>query len=66
MFNALRVEEDPESLTPFVHRCRDRDVSPADLLTALTKADTLRQAKIGQDRKREDMARAVKNVPPAN
>jgi hypothetical protein len=55
MFNALRVEDDPESLTQFVHRCRARGVSPEDLLTALTKADTLRQTKTGQDRKREDV-----------
>ena len=37
-FDTLRVAEDPESLTQFVHRCRDRGVAPAELLDCLDQA----------------------------
>jgi len=54
IFAALRVREDPESLTQFVHRCRAREVQPLDLLKGLDAADTLRQSKSGADRELED------------
>jgi hypothetical protein len=31
IFNILRVRDDPESLTQFVHRCREREVQPREL-----------------------------------
>jgi hypothetical protein len=54
VFSILRVVEDPDSLTQFVHACRSRSVQPQDLLIALDSADKLRQTKAGEDRKRED------------
>lgn len=53
-FPALRVAEDPESLTQFVHRCRAREIQPEELLAALDVADRLRQTKTGAARRLED------------
>jgi formylglycine-generating enzyme required for sulfatase activity len=37
-FDVFRVGEDPESLTQFVHRAKDRGVGPAELLDCLDRA----------------------------
>jgi hypothetical protein len=50
VFEALRVHDDPESLTQFVHRCRDRQVTATELLDCLHRADVMRQSKSGLDR----------------
>ena len=52
--NALRVTDDPESLTQFVHRCRDRDVTPAELIQCLDKVQSLRKQLSGDQRRRHD------------
>ena len=44
---ALRVTDDPESLTQFVHRCRAGGVTPVPLLACLTLADRNRQSLTG-------------------
>ena len=54
IFDALRVTDDPESLTQFVHRCRARGVTPQELLECLDAADKLRQGKTGNEREIED------------
>jgi formylglycine-generating enzyme required for sulfatase activity len=54
VFGALRVGKDPESLTQFVHRCRERGVTTVELLDCLHLADALRQTKSGEDRSIED------------
>ncbi|MBM4093562.1 MAG: hypothetical protein FJ276_29760, partial [Planctomycetes bacterium] len=54
MFDVLRVTDDPESFTQFVHRCKDRGVTASELLDCLDRADALRQPKTGEDRKSED------------
>jgi len=54
IFEALRVRDDPESLTQFVHRCRDRGVTVAELLDCLDRADVRRQKLSGEARKLED------------
>ena len=41
---ALRVTDDPESLTQFVHRCRAEGVTPVQLLACLALADRNRQS----------------------
>ncbi|HVA45075.1 MAG TPA: formylglycine-generating enzyme family protein [Pirellulales bacterium] len=51
---ALRVDDDPESLTQFVHRCRSRGVSPADLLDCIDHTDQARQGMTGAARRLED------------
>lgn len=51
---ALQITDDPESLTQFVHRCRDRGVSAGELLECLRIADKSRQSKSGKERRRED------------
>jgi hypothetical protein len=48
------VTDDPEVLTQFVHRCRERGVTAAELLDCLRRVDRLRQTKVGEDRKIED------------
>jgi hypothetical protein len=45
---------DPESLTQFVHRCRQRGVLPAQLLDCVQRADALRQSKMGEARWTDD------------
>ena len=37
-FGAFQIQDDPESLTQFVHRCRARDVRASELVDALQKA----------------------------
>lgn len=54
IFSLLRVKDDPESLTQFVHRGRARGVLPPQLLDCVRKADALRQASSGEDRRLED------------
>ncbi len=54
IFDVFRVTDDPESLTQFVHRCRERGVTAAQLLDCLDQAEALRQTKAGDQRKRED------------
>ena len=46
------VTDDPESLTQFVHRCRDRDVTPAELIQCLDKVQSLRKQLSGDKRRR--------------
>ncbi|HEV3022569.1 MAG TPA: formylglycine-generating enzyme family protein, partial [Pirellulales bacterium] len=45
---------DPESLTQFVHRCRQRGILPAQLLDCVHRADALRQTKSGAARRVDD------------
>jgi serine/threonine protein kinase/formylglycine-generating enzyme required for sulfatase activity len=54
ILHVLRVQDDPESLTQFVHRCRQRGILPAQLLECLKLADQLRQPKTGEARGIED------------
>jgi serine/threonine protein kinase/formylglycine-generating enzyme required for sulfatase activity len=51
---ALRVTDDPESLTQFVHGCRARGVTPAELIACLKVADQSRRDKTGEARRIED------------
>lgn len=44
---ALRVTDDPESLTQFVHRCRAEGITPVQLLACLALADRNRQSLTG-------------------
>ncbi|HEV3021165.1 MAG TPA: formylglycine-generating enzyme family protein, partial [Pirellulales bacterium] len=48
--------DDPESLTQFVHRCRQRGILPAQLLECLKLTDRLRESKTGEARRIEDRA----------
>jgi hypothetical protein len=52
--NALRVDDDPESLTQFVHGVRPLGVSPAELLDCLESTDHVRHDMGGSVRKLED------------
>jgi hypothetical protein len=54
IFEALRVHDDPEALTQFVHRCRERQVTVTELLDCLHRANLLRQSKSGLERRIED------------
>ena len=54
ILDVLRVEDDLESLTQFVHRCRQRGILPVQLLECLKLADLLRQPKVGEARRIED------------
>ena len=54
IFPALRVGNDPESLTQFIHRCRNYGVRPHELLERVRAVDKLRQAKTGTARQQED------------
>jgi formylglycine-generating enzyme required for sulfatase activity len=38
IFNIFKIQKDPESLTQFIHRLRDRNVNPAELLECLDHA----------------------------
>ncbi|MEZ6127574.1 MAG: SUMF1/EgtB/PvdO family nonheme iron enzyme [Planctomycetaceae bacterium] len=51
---ALRVTDDPESLTQFVHRCRESRITTTELLELLDQTDQTRQALNGEPRKIED------------
>ena len=37
---AFQIQDDPESLTQFVHRCRDRGVTAKELVNSLHKPPT--------------------------
>jgi formylglycine-generating enzyme required for sulfatase activity len=50
----MLVKEDPESLTQFVHGCKGRGVTPAQLLKALDLVVTRREAAEGAERKTYD------------
>jgi serine/threonine protein kinase/formylglycine-generating enzyme required for sulfatase activity len=52
--DTLRVSDDPESLTQFVHRCRQRGVTPVQLLDCVELADRDRQQQAGADRQVAD------------
>jgi hypothetical protein len=54
ILDVLRVDEDPESLTQFVHRCRERGVTLSELCECLDCADNLRRAKSRVQRQVED------------
>lgn len=54
IFQILRVADDPESLTQFVHRCRERSISADQLLQCLRVADEARQQRSGAERALED------------
>ncbi|QDV43398.1 Serine/threonine-protein kinase PknB [Stieleria neptunia] len=54
LFSALRITDDPESLTQFVHRCRGEGVTTAQLLECLKLADRNRQVLRGNARRIED------------
>ncbi|MCY2996242.1 MAG: hypothetical protein NTY19_51585 [Planctomycetota bacterium] len=49
-FDALRVKDDPESLTQFVHRSCPWSVPPQILLDCVTRADARRQDLLGDER----------------
>ncbi len=54
VFGALRVTDDPESLTQFIHRCRGEGATAADLLECVQSADQSRQRLSGEARRVED------------
>ncbi len=54
MFAALRVSDDPESLSQFAHGCRGRTITAQQLWQCVIRADQLRQATTGQQRVIED------------
>jgi serine/threonine protein kinase/formylglycine-generating enzyme required for sulfatase activity len=54
IFASLRITDDPESLTQFVHRCREQGVTPFELIECLGVANESRQSLSGEARKIED------------
>ena len=54
IFSALRVTDDPESLTQFVHRCRARGVSIGELWECVQIVERTRPALRGDGRRLED------------
>ncbi|HEV3022909.1 MAG TPA: formylglycine-generating enzyme family protein, partial [Pirellulales bacterium] len=61
ILDVLRVDSggglrgyDPESLTQFIHRSRQRGILPPELLDCVKRADSLRQSKTGEARRIED------------
>lgn len=54
ILTSLRVNEDPEALTQFVHRCKARGVQSQELLECIKVADRLRESKTGEERRIED------------
>ncbi|MCH7725071.1 MAG: SUMF1/EgtB/PvdO family nonheme iron enzyme [Planctomycetes bacterium] len=54
IFDVFRVTDDPESLTQFVHHCRERGITVDQLLDCLDQAEAMRQTKTGDQRKLED------------
>jgi len=56
IFSVLRVTDDPESLTQFVHRCRARGVSPGELWECVQIVERSRPALRGDSRRVEDRA----------
>jgi formylglycine-generating enzyme required for sulfatase activity len=53
-FDALRVGDDPESRTQFIHRSREMGVTAAELDDCVNRADELRQSKTGDERRIDD------------
>jgi serine/threonine protein kinase len=51
---ALRFQDDPESLTQFIHGCRERGILVFDLLECVRTIDSTRHAKSGPERQLED------------
>lgn len=54
IFTALRIDDDPESLTQFVHRCRARGVTVTDLWACIEIVERTRPALRGEARKLEN------------
>lgn len=54
ILDALRVKDDPESLTQFVHRCRERGITAEDLLACVRQANAIRVTRSGEERRVED------------
>lgn len=52
-FDALRITDDPESLSQFVARCRKWGVTPMELIESLQRSAALRQAASGASKKTE-------------
>jgi formylglycine-generating enzyme required for sulfatase activity len=52
-FDALRITDDPESLSQFVARCRKWGVTPTELIESLQRSSTLRQSASGAAKKIE-------------
>ena len=52
-FPALRVTNDPESISQFVSRCRDRGVLPSDLVAGIERCMTLRESLTGVEKRME-------------
>lgn len=54
ILDVLRYENDPEALTQFVHRCRARGVTPAELIELLELVDQRRGPLDGDRQKLDD------------
>ena len=54
ILDALRYQDDPETLTQFVHRCRARSVTPAELIELLELVDQRRGPLDGERQKHDD------------
>lgn len=54
ILDVLRVKDDPEARTQFIHGCRARGVTSAELIECVKHADALRQARAGAARGTED------------
>ncbi|MCA9047845.1 MAG: formylglycine-generating enzyme family protein, partial [Planctomycetaceae bacterium] len=52
-FDALRIKDDPESLSQFVSRCRKWGVTPVELIESLQRSAALRHSATGAARKIE-------------
>lgn len=50
----LRVNDEPESMTQFIHRCRARGVTPSELWDCVGVVDRGRTSLRGDERRRED------------
>ena len=50
----MRVTENPEALTQFVHRCCESGITTTELLVLLNQTDQFRQSLEGESRKIED------------
>jgi serine/threonine protein kinase/formylglycine-generating enzyme required for sulfatase activity len=54
LFAGLRVTDNPEALTQFIHRCRDSGITASELLELLNQTDQTRQLLNSEPRKTED------------
>jgi hypothetical protein len=52
-FDALRITDDPESLSQFVHRCRSWGVTPQELLESFDRCAELRKTATGAAKRLE-------------